>query len=79
MSTMNRLEEEQPEKLMVTFPEAEPLGVMVPTVSGKAAGLVITGVQAGPAVGVRVRPVICAARAWPGPLFCNVIVQTRAG
>jgi hypothetical protein len=77
MFTVNRLAAVQPVKLMVTFAEAEPPAAMSPTASGKTAGLVITGVQAGPAVRVRVRPVICAARAEPRPLLAREIVQTR--
>jgi hypothetical protein len=78
MFTVKRLELEQLEKLMVIFADAEPPGAIVPTGSGKDAGLVITGVQTDPPVCVSVRPVIRAARAAPWPLLANEIVQTRA-
>jgi hypothetical protein len=51
---------------------------MLLTDSGKAAGLVITGVQTAPEVLVRVTPSICAAVAAPRPLLLRLIVQTLA-
>jgi hypothetical protein len=78
MFTVNRLAAVQPVKLIVTFADADPPDAMLPTASGNVAGLVITGVQAGPAVRVSVKPASCAALAGPGPLLDNVMDQTRA-
>ena len=77
-STENRLDALHPVKSMVTFAEAESCSAMLPTGSGKEAGLVITGVQANPDVCVSVRPVMRARRAGPAPLLDRVTVQTRA-
>src|SRR6478735_7132738 len=61
---------------MVTLPEAEALGAMLPTETGS--GLVITGVHAAPDVCVSVMLLMLAAFAAPGPRLVKVMVDVRA-
>jgi hypothetical protein len=55
---VNRADALHPAKLIVIELLAEAPGPMVPSASGNAAGLTITGVHAGPNVCARVKPVI---------------------
>lgn len=76
---LKRLPVAQPLKLIVTLPDLELPAPILPSTSGKAAGLVITGAQAEPAVWVRLNPSIRADVAVLRPLaLVSVKVQTLA-
>ena len=78
MSTVHRLVAVQPVKSIVMAPLADAPGPIAPSTRGKLAGLMITGVQAGPKVCVSVVLLICAFTADPAPALFSVIVHTRA-
>src|ERR1022692_362599 len=65
-------------KSMVTFAFAVACGAMLPTSSGKDAGLVMMGVHEVPFVWAKVMLTISAPSAEPGPLLPTWRIQTRA-
>jgi len=66
----------QPVKLTVTAPLPVEAGAMLPTATGNA--LVTDGEHAAPPVCVRLRLLIWAVFAAPGPALLSVMVQARA-
>jgi hypothetical protein len=67
-----------PVKSMVISTTVEPPGARPPRFNGNVLGGVITGVQAAPAVCVRLNEFICKEFAAAGPLLVIVSVQTLA-
>ena len=66
----------QPVKLIVIEASALPPGAIGPRGSGNAAGLVTNGVQAGPEVCVKVKPVMETLFAIPGPSLFRLTIHS---